>query len=102
MERTTRSGTPERRDHSPPGRLRRIFHDHPTGVWSLIGIVVLFFGLFVATTVWAVNERFKRDITRIAFTHDTRSLRFLAARAADPSTCPKHAAANCRQAGCAR
>jgi len=80
MERTTRSGTPERRDHSPPGRLRRIFHDHPTGVWSLIGIVVLFFGLFVATTVWAVNERFKRDITRIAFTHDTRSLRFLAAR----------------------
>lgn len=78
MERTTRSGAPERRDHSPPGRLRRIFFDHRVGAWSLIGLVVLMMLVFVGTVAWAVNVRFKRDVTRIAYTHDTRALRFLA------------------------
>jgi lipoprotein-anchoring transpeptidase ErfK/SrfK len=83
VDRTTRSGDPERRDHSPPGRLRRIFHDYRTGVWSLIGSVALLAVVFVATSAWAVNTRFKRDVTRIAYTHDARSLRFLAEKEAD-------------------
>ena len=82
MERITRSGEPERRDHSPPGRLRRIFHDYRNAVWPLIGCVVLLAVVFVATSAWAVNTRFKRDVTRIAYTHDARALRFLAEREA--------------------
>jgi lipoprotein-anchoring transpeptidase ErfK/SrfK len=78
VERITRSGDPERRDHSPPGRLRRIFHDYRSAVWSLIGGVLALAILFVATSAWAVNTRFKRDVTRIAYTHDARALRFLA------------------------
>lgn len=83
MERTTRAGTPERRDHSPPGRLRRIFHDYGSAVWLLIGSLVLLVGVFVATTAWAVNTRFERDVTRIAYTQDARALRFLAEREAE-------------------
>jgi lipoprotein-anchoring transpeptidase ErfK/SrfK len=83
VERTTRSGDPERRDHSPPGRLRRIFHDYRGAVWSLIGVVVLLAVVFVATSAWAVNTRFKRDVTRIAYTHDARGLRFLAEQEAE-------------------
>lgn len=82
-ERITRSGEPERRDHSPPGRLRRIFHDYRGAVWSLIGGVVALAVLFVATTAWAVNTRFKRDVTRIAYTQDARALRFLAEKEAE-------------------
>ena len=40
-------------------------------------------GVFVATSAWAVNTRFKRDVTRIAYTHDARSLRFLAEKEAE-------------------
>jgi lipoprotein-anchoring transpeptidase ErfK/SrfK len=82
-ERVTRSGDPERRDHSPPGRLRRIFFDYRGAVWKLIGGVALLALLFVATTAWAVNTRFKRDVTRIAYTHDARALRFLAEKEAE-------------------
>jgi hypothetical protein len=76
--RTTRSGTPERRNHAPPGRLRRIYHDYRGAVWALLGAVVLGVVLFAATSAYAVNERFKRDVAEIAYTHDARSLRFLA------------------------
>jgi lipoprotein-anchoring transpeptidase ErfK/SrfK len=81
-ERRKRSEDPERRDHSPPGRLRRIFHDYSGAVWRMVGGVVLLAVLFFATTAWAVNTRFKRDVTRIAYTHDARSLRFLAEKEA--------------------
>ena len=37
--------------------------------------------LFTGTTVWAVNERFKRDVAEIAYTRDVASLRFLEQRA---------------------
>lgn len=67
----------DRRDHSPPGRLRRIFFEYRSRTWLLIGGVVLAAGLFVASAAWAVNERFERDVARIAYAHDTRSLRFL-------------------------
>ena len=81
--RRTRAGTPERRDHTPPGRLRRIFHDYRGAVWLLVGLVVLSAGLFAATSAWAVNERFERDVAQIAYTHDARSLRFLAEKEAE-------------------
>lgn len=77
-ERTTRSGTPERRNQAPPGRLRRIFHDYRAGVWLLVVAMVVGLGLFVVSTAWAVNERFKRDVAEIAYTRDARALRFLA------------------------
>jgi lipoprotein-anchoring transpeptidase ErfK/SrfK len=80
--RTTRSGGPERRDHTPPGRIRRIFHDHGAGVSTMVGTVVAAAVLFVATTAWAVNARYERDVAEIAYTHDVRSLRFLADREA--------------------
>lgn len=79
-DKTTRAGGPERRDHTPPGRLRRIAFDHRTIVASLIGLAVGVGVLFVAATAWAVNERFERDVAHIAYTHDSRALQFLAER----------------------
>lgn len=81
-QRQTRAGTPERRNHSPPGRLRRIRFSHRRGTLLLLGAVALAAGLFVATAAWAVNERFKRDVARIAYTQDARALRFLEEREA--------------------
>jgi hypothetical protein len=77
-ERRTRSGTPERRNQAPPGRLRRITHDYRTPVLLLIGVIVVGAVLFASTAAWAVNERFKRDVAEIAYTRDARSLQFLA------------------------
>jgi hypothetical protein len=77
-ERTTRSGTPERRNQAPPGRLRRITHDYRAGVLLLIGLVVAGAILFATTAAWAVNERFKRDVAEIAHTRDARALQFIA------------------------
>ncbi len=79
-QRRTRSGHPERRDHTPPGRLRRIFFDHGRATLTLIGTAAALLLLFAATAAMAVNERFKRDVAEIAYTHDTRALRFLAER----------------------
>ncbi|CAN5616864.1 hypothetical protein BH23GEM6_BH23GEM6_02690 [soil metagenome] len=78
QERTTRSGTAERRNQAPPGRLRRITHDHRAATVILISILVAGAILFAATAAWAVNERFKRDVAEIAYTRDSRSLQFLA------------------------
>lgn len=76
-ERTTRSGGPERRNHTPPGRLRRIFFDHRRGTLALLGGLLLVAAAFVGTTAFTVNERFKRQVTEIAYTHDSEALRFL-------------------------
>jgi hypothetical protein len=81
-DRTTRAGGPERRDYTPPGRLRRIFHDHHGAVWTLLGSIACMLLLFVASAAWAVNARFERDVARIAYTHDVESLDFLAEREA--------------------
>lgn len=80
---TTRSGHSERRDYTPPGRLRRILFDYRGATLGMIVAVAAMLVLFVATAAWAVNERFKRDVAEIAYTHDTRSLRFLAEQEAD-------------------
>ncbi|HET6230762.1 MAG TPA: L,D-transpeptidase [Longimicrobiaceae bacterium] len=72
-----REGTPERRNYAPPGRLRRIFHDHRGATLAMIFLAVAAVSLFAATSAWAVNERFKRDVTQIAYTHDAQSLQFL-------------------------
>ena len=82
-ERTTRSGTPERRDYTPPGRLRRILFEYRGAALVLVAGAALFAVLFAATAAWAVNERFERDVTRIAYTHDVESLRFLASKEAE-------------------
>lgn len=77
-ERTTRAGTPERRNYTPPGRLRRIFFDNRGTTLALMALAALLAGLFVATSAWAVNERYERDVARMAYAHDSESLRFLA------------------------
>jgi lipoprotein-anchoring transpeptidase ErfK/SrfK len=76
-DRTTRSGTPERRNHAPPGRLRRIFFDHRGSTLGLILAAVVAVSLFAVTSAAAVNERFKRQVAEMAYAHDTRSLAFL-------------------------
>ncbi|MBV9773837.1 MAG: hypothetical protein JO040_07800, partial [Gemmatimonadetes bacterium] len=61
-ERTTRAGGPERRNYTPPGRLRRIFFDHRGTTLSLVVVAALVMGLFVATSALAVNRRYERDV----------------------------------------
>jgi hypothetical protein len=81
-QKISRAGVPERRNYTPPGRLRRIFFESRGGVWMLAGGITLALLLFVATTSWAVNERFKRDVAQIAYMRDARSLEFLMEREA--------------------
>ena len=69
--------TGDRRNYTPPGRLRRILFDHRSGVWALIGTAALLLVLFVGTTALAMNERFKRDVAEMAYSRDLRSLQFL-------------------------
>ncbi|HEV2148652.1 MAG TPA: L,D-transpeptidase [Longimicrobiaceae bacterium] len=76
-ERTTRAGGPERRNHTPPGRLRRIFFDYRGVTLALLGGAALLAVLFVTATAWAVNERYERDVAKIAYAHDMQSLAFL-------------------------
>jgi hypothetical protein len=76
----SRSGVPERRNYTPPGRLRRIFFDYRGGVVALLGLLVLAAGLFATTAAWAANERFKRDVAQIAYTRDAEAMRFLLER----------------------
>jgi hypothetical protein len=71
------TGAGERRDYTPPGRLRRIIFSHKAGVGMFFGAVVLLLLLFVGTTAYAVNERFKRDVAEIAFNRDNEALQFL-------------------------
>lgn len=82
-ERKERYEQADRRNYTPPGRFRRIFYDHRSKTWLLVLAVLLSAGLFVATAAWAVSERFERDVAKIAYAHDTRSLRFLAEKEAE-------------------
>src|SRR5690606_31323863 len=72
-----------RRDLSPPGRLRRILFEHRSGVWALVGTATLLLVLFVSTTALAVNERFKRDVSQMAYSRDLRGLQFLLQKEAE-------------------
>lgn len=81
-QRTTRSGGHERRNYSPPGRLRRILFDYRGATLGLILFAAAAAILFAASASWAVGERFKRDVAQIAYTHDTDALRFLERREA--------------------
>lgn len=70
-------GVPERRDHTPKGRVRRILFDHRgLGVTMILAVLVAA-GLFVATSAWAVNERLTRRVTEATFVQDTRTLEFM-------------------------
>jgi len=76
-EHVSRSGVPERRDYTPPGRLRRIWHDYRGTTLALILLAVGSAVLFLATSAWAVNERFERRVAEMVYSRDSRSLAFL-------------------------
>ncbi|MEX2572464.1 MAG: L,D-transpeptidase [Gemmatimonadota bacterium] len=81
-----RRGAPageERRDHSPPGRLRRISFDHRAAVWAMAGVVLVTLALFAATTAFAINERFERNVAEIAYTRDAQAVQFLLGKEAE-------------------
>jgi lipoprotein-anchoring transpeptidase ErfK/SrfK len=67
----------DRRDHTPPGRFRRILFDNRSSVLAMVGAIAGLLVLFAATTAFAVNERFKRDVAEIAYMRDARALQFL-------------------------
>jgi lipoprotein-anchoring transpeptidase ErfK/SrfK len=77
MARVTRTGVEDRRDWTPPGRLRRIAHDHRGTVTMLILGVLLAAGLFVATSAMAVDARFDRRVAEMIYSRDQRSLSFV-------------------------
>src|SRR5829696_3446739 len=77
MERISRAGTPDRRNWTPPGRLRRIAHDHRRTVTMLLLGVLLAAGLFVATSAMAVEARFDRRVAEMVYSRDQRSLSFV-------------------------
>lgn len=68
---------PERRDYTPKGRVRRIIHDHKAASLTMMLLVLVAAGLFVATSAWAVNERLTRRVTEMTYLKDTRSLEFV-------------------------
>lgn len=76
-------GVPERRNYTPPGRVRRILHDHPWKAVLLIALVLASAGTLVASAAWAVNERFERRVTEMAYLSDTRSLQFVRQKEAE-------------------
>ena len=70
MARISRTGVPDRRDWTPPGRLRRIAHDHRGTVVGLLLGVLLAAGLFVATSAMAVDARFDRRVAEMIYSRD--------------------------------
>ena len=77
MARISRTGVEDRRNWTPPGRLRRIAHDHRGTVMALVLGVLLAAGLFVATSAMAVDARFDRRVAEMIYTRDQRSLSFV-------------------------
>jgi lipoprotein-anchoring transpeptidase ErfK/SrfK len=74
---------PERRDYTPKGRLRRIYHDHRGMALTLLLTVLVSAGLFAATSAWAVNERLTRRVTEMTYLKDTRSLEYVRQKEAE-------------------
>jgi lipoprotein-anchoring transpeptidase ErfK/SrfK len=68
---------PERRNYTPGGRVRRIYHDYRGAALAMMLAVLVAAGLFVATSAWAVNERLTRRVTEMTYLKDTRSLEFV-------------------------
>jgi lipoprotein-anchoring transpeptidase ErfK/SrfK len=83
MTRITRSGVEDRRNHTPPGRLRRIAHDHRWAVAGLLLLTLMAAGLFVATSAWAVNARLERRVAEMVYSRDQRSLAFVRQKEAE-------------------
>jgi hypothetical protein len=83
MARITRTGVEDRRDHTPKGRLRRIWHDHKGGTLVLLLGVAVAAGLFAATSAYAVNERFERRVAEMVYARDSRSLAFVRQKEAE-------------------
>jgi hypothetical protein len=77
MARISRTGVPDRRDWTPPGRLRRIAHDHRRPVAGLLLGVLVAALLFVATSAMAVDARFDRRVAEMIYSRDQRSLSFV-------------------------
>jgi len=74
---------PERRDYTPKGRLRRIYHNYRGASLTLVLAVLVAAGLFAATSAWAVNERLTRRVTEMTYLKDTRSLEYVRQKEAD-------------------
>ena len=83
MERISRSGVPDRRNYTPPGRLRRILFEHRAAGLSLLLGVVIAAGLFAATSAFAVNKRYERRVAEMVYSRDTRSLAFVRQKEAE-------------------
>lgn len=77
MARITRTGIEDRRDYTPPGRLRRIAHDHRKTVVALMLGILVAAGMFAATSAWAVNARLERRVAEMVYSRDQRSLAFV-------------------------
>ncbi|HWK88895.1 MAG TPA: L,D-transpeptidase [Longimicrobium sp.] len=74
---------PERRNYTPVGRLRRLFHENRRTTLTLLLAVLVTAGLFVATSAWAVNERLTRRVTEMAYLKDTRSMEYMRRKEAE-------------------
>jgi lipoprotein-anchoring transpeptidase ErfK/SrfK len=77
MSRISRSGVPDRRNWTPPGRLRRIAHDYRRSVAALLLGVLLAAGLFAATSAYAVDARLDRRVAEMVYSRDQRALSFV-------------------------
>jgi lipoprotein-anchoring transpeptidase ErfK/SrfK len=76
-ERRKPEEVPERRDHTPRGRVRRILFDHRRPALTWIAMVAGAALLFVATSAWAVDVRYERSVAEMTLRNDTRSLAFV-------------------------
>lgn len=74
---------PERRDYTPKGRLRRIYHNYRGSALTMLLAVLVAAGLFAATSAWAVNERLTRRVTEMTYLKDTRSLEYVRQKEAE-------------------
>jgi lipoprotein-anchoring transpeptidase ErfK/SrfK len=83
MARITRTGIEDRRDYTPPGRLRRIMHDYRGTTLALLLGMVVAAGLFAATSAYAVNERFERRVAEMVYARDSRSLAYVKQKEAE-------------------